>query len=230
MTDNPLPYALLAVVAMILSSAVHEWAHAMTALKLGDDTPKREGRTTLNPAAHIDPIGTLVMPAVGAWIGGMLIGWAKPVRFQPTNFRRNVNMRRGSLLVAFAGPFSNLVLFFLCLVILKVVTLAAGIEIWSENPTVHAIGLLLNVSLFVNLILFFFNLLPAPPLDGYRILSAVLPADSKIIEIMEEYQLVFFIIAILIGFRLLAGPMFLLQQSAFEMFDIVPVLRQLQLR
>lgn len=230
MGDNPVVYALLAVVAMILSSAVHEWAHAMTAVKLGDDTPQREGRATLNPVAHIDPVGTLVMPAIGAFFGGMLIGWAKPVSFRPMNFRRDVSMRRGTLLVALAGPLSNLVLFFLCLTILKVVTLAAGTNIWSENATVHAIGLLLNVSLFVNLVLFFFNLLPAPPLDGFRILEAILPADSKIIQTMQEYQLVFFIIAILIGLNLLAIPMFWLQGAAYEVFDLVPVLQQLQLQ
>lgn len=230
MSESSIAYALLAVVAMILSSAVHEWSHAITAVRLGDDTPAREGRTTLNPVAHIDVLGTLVMPAIGALIGGMLIGWARPVRFRPMNFNRKVSMRRGALLVALAGPFSNLVLFFLCLSVLKIVTVIAGPSVWTDNSTAHAFGLLLNVGLFVNLVLFFFNLLPAPPLDGYRILEALLPPDSKVLRLMEEYQLLFFILAVLIGLNLLSIPMFYLQRHAYELFDLTTVLQQLKLR
>jgi Zn-dependent protease len=99
------------LVPMILSLTVHEWAHAFSAFKLGDDTAASQGRMTLNPIAHIDPIGTLLLPGLSAVTGGLsLIGWAKPVPVSPYKFSRKTTMRRGMLITALAGPASNLVL------------------------------------------------------------------------------------------------------------------------
>lgn len=101
------------LVPMILSLSVHEWAHAFSAFKLGDDTAASQGRMTLNPIPHIDPIGTLLLPGISALYGGLsLIGWAKPVPVSPYRFSRNVTMHRGMLITALAGPASNIVLAF----------------------------------------------------------------------------------------------------------------------
>src|SRR5688572_26569558 len=96
------------LIPLVLSLTVHEWAHAMSAYRLGDDTAAREGRLTLNPIVHIDPLGTLLLPLMG-----VPFGWAKPVPVVPTRFRRDVNMSTGMMITAAAGPFSNLVLAFL---------------------------------------------------------------------------------------------------------------------
>ena len=93
------------VIVLLLSLSVHEWAHAISAFRLGDDTAYRQGRLTLNPLAHIDPVGTLLLPLLG-----VPFGWARPVPVNPARFRRDVHMRTGMMLTAAAGPASNLVL------------------------------------------------------------------------------------------------------------------------
>lgn len=216
MDANTLLYILMAVTAMVMSSTVHEWAHAFVAMKLGDDTPLKQGRVTLNPGAHIDPIGTLAMPAIGAAIGGFLIGWARPVQFRPSGFRRTIDMRQGSMYVALAGPLSNIALVFVCLGLLKAGTLAVGVETVAASATMRGLAQLLVTGAWVNVILAFFNLMPVPPLDGFRILEAYLPADSKVLEVMREYQLLFFIGAIFIGFRLMQVPMLALFRFAID--------------
>src|SRR5947208_1658250 len=95
---------------MIISLSFHEFAHALVAKALGDRTAEREGRLTLNPGAHIDPVGTLLLPFVGALSGIPLLGWARPVPVNPAEFRRGVDRRRGYALVSIAGPVSNLLL------------------------------------------------------------------------------------------------------------------------
>jgi Zn-dependent protease len=103
---------VLLLVPMILSLTVHEWAHAFVAWRLGDDTAARQGRLTLNPVPHIDPIGTLLIPVVGSLAPGgfSLIGWARPVPVSPHRFHRGVTMRRGMILTAVAGPLSNIIM------------------------------------------------------------------------------------------------------------------------
>src|SRR5687767_13244524 len=98
------------LIPMIMSLSFHEFSHARVARWLGDDTAERQGRLTLNPISHIDPFGTLLIPAIGAATGVPLIGWARPVPVNPARFRRGVNMRRGFALVSAAGPLSNLLL------------------------------------------------------------------------------------------------------------------------
>src|SRR5215831_21359818 len=93
------------LIPLLLSLTVHEWAHAWSAYRLGDDTASMQGRLTLNPIAHIDPIGTLILPLLG-----VPFGWAKPVPVNPTRFRRGVNMSRGMMITAAAGPLSNVAL------------------------------------------------------------------------------------------------------------------------
>jgi Zn-dependent protease len=157
---------VMTLIPMLLSLTVHEWAHAWSAHRLGDDTAKMQGRLTLNPIAHIDPIGTLILPL-------LLIpfGWAKPVPVNPTRFRRGVNMSRGMMITAAAGPISNLVLAVLSAVGLGLVRRFGGAS------AADGIGLsgLLFMMIVINVSLAIFNLLPIPPLDGSRVVEGLLP-------------------------------------------------------
>lgn len=157
------------LIPMILSLSVHEYAHALVATKLGDDTPELDGRLTLSPVAHIDPIGTLLVPTVSILMFGYsFIGWAKPVGFNPVRFRRGIDMRRGIALTAAAGPLSNL--------LLAVISVGLLTAFWKAglpapgNTTHAALQRFLLAMFTVNIGLCVFNFLPIPPLDGSRLL------------------------------------------------------------
>ncbi len=155
---------VLLLVPLMLSLSVHEWAHAFTAWKLGDDTAARQGRLTLNPLAHADLVGTILLPL-------LLIpfGWAKPVPVNPARFRRDVSMRTGMMLTAAAGPLSNVVLAVLLTLVLGFLHRVAPAALDGPAPALLGTGILLNVTLAV------FNLLPVPPLDGSRIVDGLVP-------------------------------------------------------
>ncbi len=157
---------LLLIVPLVLSLSVHEWAHAWTAFRLGDDTAKRMGRMTLDPTSHIDLVGTILFPALG-----IPFGWAKPVPVDPHRFRPGVDMRTGMLWTALAGPLSNFVLAALSGVVLGVCL--ATLPRSAIPETLLAIFVQLNVGLAL------FNLLPIPPLDGSRIVDRIVP-DSLV--------------------------------------------------
>jgi Zn-dependent protease len=157
-------------IPVLLSLTVHEWAHAWTAWKLGDDTAKMLGRVSLNPLDHIDPVGTLLLPLLG-----IPFGWAKPVPFNPTRFHRQVSMPMGVLLVAAAGPISNLLLAASCLGGLFMMTLFNGNAISVLDPRFMVVHQLLQQLVVINCMLAFFNLLPIPPLDGSQIVGSIIP-------------------------------------------------------
>jgi Zn-dependent protease len=177
--------AVFEFVLLIFSLSVHECAHAWMASRLGDQTARLQGRITLNPMYHIDPIGTLLFPALmifgpllgGGAMGGFLIGWAKPTPVITRNFRKIV---RDDALVTLAGPVSNLLLAFAGFVGLAVIILSQGHlpEGESMATNIQALGLLCQLAIQVNLALFFFNLLPIPPLDGSRIVRNMLPYNA----------------------------------------------------
>ena len=155
-------------IPLLLSLTVHEWAHAWTAWKLGDDTARMLGRVSLNPVDHIDPIGTLLLPLIG-----IPFGWAKPVPINPVRFRPSVNMSLGVLLTAAAGPVSNLLIAVGCTVVL------AALNPLSSFMNVHtqsAMTELLYYVVTVNVMLALFNMIPIPPLDGSRIADSLMPA------------------------------------------------------
>ncbi len=172
LTTADIRFIVMALFVLVVSVAIHEFGHAFMAYKLGDDTPKRQGRVTLNPLAHADPIGTLLLPVLGNLFaagghGGGGFGWGKPVQWQPHRVKRGISMSMANILVSFAGPFMNLVL----------ATVTAFVH--SILLSKHIGGEQLNTVLFyivgTNFILFFFNLLPLPPLDGGHIAQAFMP-------------------------------------------------------
>jgi Zn-dependent protease len=161
---------LTTYVVLLFSLSVHESAHAWMAWKLGDDTAKKLGRVSLNPIVHMDPIGTLLFPLIQIFTSVPLLGWAKPTPYNPANFRRDVTMRRGHVLVAAAGPVSNFLLALLFGALL-VALARAGVDLRSFPATLTLMGILLNVALAV------FNLIPIPPLDGSKVASFGLRGD-----------------------------------------------------
>jgi Zn-dependent protease len=217
--------AVFEFVVLIFSLCVHECAHAWTASRLGDQTARLQGRVTLNPMYHVDPIGTLLFPAlmifgpfVGfSFFGGMLVGWAKPTPVITRNFRKIV---RDDNLTTLAGPASNLLIVlaaFITLVIESKVLPNGRLVVLSSF--VGALGggglaapqplvLLCSLAILINLSLFFFNLLPIPPLDGSRILRNMLPYNA-----VQAYDriggVVGYLLMIFVGgflLRLLLGP------------------------
>lgn len=173
----------LTLIPMVLSLTVHEFAHAFVATRLGDGTARAEGRLTLNPAAHIDPIGTLILPAVSVVMGGIaFLGWARPVPCRPDRFREGVPPRLGLALVSAAGPLSNLVLAALAISGLSILTKAGVPLVSSGGPT--ALAVLLYATFTLNVGLAIFNLLPVPPLDGHRLLPRAL---DPLVKPLERY-------------------------------------------
>jgi len=187
--------AVFEFVILIFSLCVHECAHAWTASRLGDQTARLEGRVTLNPMYHVDPIGTLLFPAIVIFgpfmgfnmFGGMLVGWAKPTPVITRNFRKIV---RDDNLTTLAGPLSNLLLVLIAFIILLIdvrvvpngravvfnsfIAAIQPVEGFIPQPLV----LLCALAILINLMLFVFNLLPIPPLDGSRLVRNMLPYNA----------------------------------------------------
>jgi Zn-dependent protease len=174
--------AVFEFILLLFSLSVHESAHAWMASRLGDQTARMLGRVSLNPMDHVDPIGTLLLPALMIFgplfgfnfFGGFLFGWAKPVPIVSRNFR---NFKRDDMLVSLAGPASNLLLAFIAFfglvaVFFSVSHLPQGV---SPSATQQSLEILCNIAMQLNLTLAIFNLLPIPPLDGSHVLRNVLP-------------------------------------------------------
>ena len=195
MQSSDIIIAVFTFVLLLFSLSVHESAHAWTASRLGDQTARMLGRVSLNPMDHIDPIGTLLLPALMIFgplfgfnfFGGFLFGWAKPVPIISRNFR---NFKRDDMLVSLAGPASNLLLVLVAFLVLAVVSIAVpdgrqlvlatfggGLGLGAPSG-LQAVVLLCTLAILINLSLFFFNLLPIPPLDGSHILRNMLPYNA----------------------------------------------------
>ncbi len=151
------------VVVLIIAFTVHELSHAVTADYLGDPTPRRMGRITLNPLKHLDPIGTLLLIIAG-------FGWAKPVMVNPMNMRGNP--RTSMAIVAAAGPISNLLMAAIAAVFFRL-----GLVSFIQASGALSLSLVLSEFIWINLILAVFNLIPIPPLDGSKLLYALLPSE-----------------------------------------------------
>ena len=194
----------------MLSLSVHEWAHAWTAHKLGDDTARNLGRLTLNPMSHIDPMGTIILPALLVFSGsGFFFGWAQPVPISPTRFSRHVRMKTGVVLTAAAGPISNLVLALLMGLMLKFIPMID----MQGSPVETLVFLMFQI----NIILAVFNLIPVPPLDGNRVVVGLLPdkAEQSYYRFMEQYSFIVplaFMALILFGGEVIQWPLNMLSE------------------
>jgi Zn-dependent protease len=173
-------HVLIYVLVLIISVALHEFGHAIMATWLGDDTPRRQGRVTLNPIAHADPIGTLALPLIGGLLmaasGGAFrggFGWGKPVQWQPARVNRKWRMATAQILVAVAGPAMNVVLGTV-IALVHVILLRQGVI-----STTSEVGNLLLFACTTNFVLFFFNLIPAPPLDGGHVAEGLTPYKHR---------------------------------------------------
>lgn len=163
--SSPIAF-FVSVIGLLIAITVHEFAHAITADKLGDPTPRLQGRVTLNPLAHLDPVGTIMLLLVG-------FGWGKPVNFDPHNLR---DPRKDAAIISFAGPTSNILLATILGIITKLVA----------SPLIAS---LLYPLIYINLVLAIFNLVPVFPLDGEKILSGILPRNIsfEFQSIMQRY-------------------------------------------
>jgi Zn-dependent protease len=205
---------LFQVVVLVLAFSVHESAHAYVAMRLGDPTAYMMGRVTLNPLKHLDPFGSVLVPLISLVYGGMLIGWAKPCPITLRNFK---HIKRDDILTSMAGPASNLLMALVALILLIVFkhvgglpTIVAAVEMARHVPQVDTSGLplfplamLLYYAVLINLLLFVFNLIPIPPLDGSHVLRQFLP--YRVEQIYNQIGMFGLILMFLFGGRFIAA-------------------------
>ena len=199
-------HLVIYMVVLVLAISAHEAGHAWMSYKYGDNTAHQLGRVTLNPVAHTDPIGTLLIPiisfifgAVGGALGSIpLIGWGKPTPVNPRNW---TNYKQATVMVSIAGILANLLLLVIAFIIAKVLMATSGFEAAdffgrSQNPIIIFVGNMMKL----NLSLAIFNLLPFPPLDGSKVLSTFLPASVQpVLDLMEQYGFLILMALIYIG-------------------------------
>ena len=211
--------AILRVTQFIILLTFHEWAHAKSANMLGDSTARDEGRMSLNPAVHIDPVGTLFLPLIGTFFGGAFFGWAKPVPVNPYNLK---NPRRDIMLIAGAGPFMNIVLAFVILGGLRILEVFFNFDA-SESATHVIIQRELIFTALISVILAAFNMLPLFPLDGFSVVNGLLPESAA----RQFSKLAPYGMPILIGLIFLPGllrlpnPLRLLADISIVIVDLI---------
>jgi Zn-dependent protease len=188
------------IIVLLFSAVLHEVAHGYVAERLGDDTARRAGRLTLNPIVHLDPFGSILMPLLLLWASGgsFFFAAAKPVPYDPRNLK---NPRSGSAKIALAGPVTNFALAFIFGIIIRIIETVAPTSAGAANFVVF-----LAIIVYINIILGLFNLIPIPPLDGSRILFAILPQTETMARAMYSLQrwgLFLVLIFVFFGFQLL---------------------------
>lgn len=197
MTISDVTQGLTYFLAMLFALTFHEAAHAFASNFLGDDLARREGRLSLNPAVHVDPIGTLFFPLVCSVVGAPFIGWAKPVPYDERNFKKPV---RDAMLTAAAGPVSNIILGFICALILALNYQYQWSVFQAGSPLAPAIKIIAAMT-YVNGMLAFLNLIPLPPLDGATIMRAFVNRDfwDRYEETIGPYGFIIFLMLAFAG-------------------------------
>jgi len=200
-------------IPILFGITVHEVAHGWVANSLGDSTAKRLGRLTLNPIRHIDPVGTILVPAILVTLSGFIFGWAKPV---PVNWENLNHPRRDMALVAAAGPAANLMMIFIWLTIAKI-TMVLGLD---TSALASLIITMVSIGVLINVILMVLNLLPILPLDGGRVMSSLLPPSvARDYAKLEPYGIILLLILLLTGVlqRIIGPIIFWMQQVLFQL-------------
>ena len=197
------------LIPVLFAITLHEVGHGWVAKQFGDRTAEIQGRLTLNPIAHMDPLGTVLLPGLLLYLGGLVFGWAKPVPINPMNLR---NPKRDMFFVAIAGPVANLLMTFFWSFFFTVSVYLFG----NQYYLYPYVMLMAQTGVFINLVLMVFNLLPIPPLDGGRVLRSVVNEKiGRTIDLIEPYG--FFIV---IGLILLGAlqPIFKIVQFIASIF------------
>lgn len=205
MSSGLIPQLVIYMVVLLFAISAHEAAHAWMSDRFGDDTARLLGRITLNPAAHIHPVGTLLIPIVGFILGNMggglsripLIGWGKPTPVNPLRWR---NKDLANVMVSAAGIMANLFIAICAFTIIKVLLMTDSFALVPESLR-EPVALFLEFLLTMNLSLAVFNLLPFPPLDGSKILETFLPESAQpTLALLEQHGFIILMILIYMGF------------------------------
>ncbi len=211
--------AVYMMVGLIIGVIVHEYMHGYVAYRMGDTTAKRAGRLTLDPLAHIDPFGTLILPGILLLFsimgyGTFIIGYAKPVPINPFLFRKP----RAIIWVSLAGPFSNLVLGIVFIGLIRLLTLLSG------GTTLDRIIYTCLFISYINILLFVFNLIPIPPLDGSRIVGYFLRGEAKrIYASLESFGFMIVLLLVMLFGFLLSDVVGGLANAILQIFGLNPV-------
>ena len=217
---------LIQIIVFLFAISVHESAHAWMALRNGDPTAYMLGRVTLNPIKHIDPVGTIILPALAIFTYFPVIGWAKPT---PVNTRNFKNVVKGDILTSVAGPVSNMLVAAVAVVLLVLiaVTSAQGHEIvhnlalrsaTDTGSFLMPLGLILYQAMFINVLLAVFNLIPIPPLDGSHVLRHFLPSSA--LRVYDSMGMIALVAFMLLGGRFLG----------FLLFPVIGIIQAILLR
>lgn len=205
-----------AVVILLISIIIHEVMHGLAALYYGDTTARDAGRLTLNPIPHIDPIGSLLLPALMFWVNGPILGWAKPVPVNPLRFR---DIKTGEIVVSLAGIAANLAIALIAVILFHLLAPSLGLG--------DVVISLIRFTYTINLVLALFNLIPIPPLDGSKVLMALLPYHlAREYEKLSQYG--FFILILLLYIPLYKGASILSVYITYsillvsDLFNIIP--------
>lgn len=200
-------------IPVLFAITLHEVGHGWVAMLLGDPTAKDQGRLSLNPLKHIDPMGTVIVPLIMFFASGYIFGWAKPV---PVDWNRLKNTKRDIALVALAGPFANLLMIIFWLIIAKLFIAAAE----GGNTTAHILTLMALAGIVINSLLMILNLFPLPPLDGSRVVFSLLPEPiaSRYAK-LEPYGLIILVVLLASGvlFKIIGPIITGVQQAMYSL-------------
>ncbi|MBR3002520.1 MAG: site-2 protease family protein [Clostridia bacterium] len=189
---------ILTIPGVLIAITFHEFAHAFVADKLGDDTPRREGRLSLNPIDHLDPVGSLLLLFAG-------FGWGKPVQVNPRNYTRKMSMEKGEAIVSIAGPLMNFILAIIFTIITCIVLNTTGSKLiffgnsmglMASSDTIEIVLKILLYTVSINVGLGIFNLIPLPPLDGSKVIMPFLPYKAK--QFFVQNEMIFYIAFVVI--------------------------------